>query len=88
MNTKLSIWKDTRRNDVDKKLIECIPSNKHPICDLAYSVQFMARICNYIHPKPRDLITHPYRNINGGLVKPPLKLGHGRIVTQMAIAWG
>ena len=71
INTKLFIWKDTRRNDMDKKPIE-----------------FQAAVCYYIHPEPRDLITQPFPNINGGLAKPPLKLGHGRIVTQIAISWG
>ena len=30
-------------------------------------------MCNYIQVKLCDVITHPYRNFNSGLVKPPLK---------------
>ena len=40
-----------------------------------------AWINNYIHMREWDVIIHPHSNFNGGLVKPPLKLGHGWIIT-------
>ena len=33
--------------------------------------------CNYIDGFLWGVITHPYPKFNGGLAKPPLKLGHG-----------
>ena len=39
-------------------------------------------LSNYIRVKQWDIITHPCPNFNGGLVKPPLKLGHGWLITS------
>ena len=36
----------------------------------------------YIHSFIWDVITNPCRNFNGGLTKPPLKLGHGSVITH------
>ena len=37
---------------------------------------------NYIHKKQWDLIIHPLPYLSGGFVKPPLKLGHGWVITS------
>ena len=33
------------------------------------------------------VITYPYHNFNGGLIKPPLKLGHWWIITSYCLTW-
>ena len=42
------------------------------------------RICisDYMHTFMLDIISHPYRNSNGCLAKPPLKLWHGWIIVS------
>ena len=37
---------------------------------------------HYSHIRQWDVITHPCHNFNGGLTKPPLKLGHGWVITS------
>ena len=37
---------------------------------------------NHIKVKHRDVITYPYPNLKGGLVKLLLKLGHGWVITS------
>ena len=37
---------------------------------------------NNLHHFLWDIITHPCPNFNGGLVKPPLMLGHGWLLTS------
>ena len=41
----------------------------------------------YIDYFIRDVITHPCPNFSGGLIKPPLKLGHGWIIICRAFVW-
>ena len=41
-----------------------------------------SRIGNYMYPKQWDVITNPYPNFNGGLVKPTLKLVYGWVITS------
>ena len=43
---------------------------------------FLAWICNCIHIKLWDIITHPCPYFNGGLIKPPLKLAHGWVISS------
>ena len=45
----------------------------------------MEMMSNLIHLNQRDLITGTCPKFNGGLVKPPLKLGRGRVITP---TWG
>ena len=40
-------------------------------------IRIMAWISKCIDVKQRDIITHPCHNFNGGVITPPLKLGHG-----------
>ena len=47
----------------------------------------MTCISNCIHVKKWCVITHICLNFNGGLVKPPLKFGHGWVITHYAIPW-
>ena len=42
---------------------------------------------NYIHVKQCDLITHLCPNFNGGLVKPPMKIGYGSVLTSHRKIW-
>ena len=44
-------------------------------------------ICNYIFLKQRTVITRPWPKFNGGLVKPPLKLGHKWLITSHIKQW-
>ena len=50
------------------------------------STGIMTRISNYVHVKLQDVITYPYRNFNGGSVRPPLKLGCREAVPQNILA--
>ena len=43
---------------------------------LLTKIQIAAWISNYIHSTLWDVNTRPCPKFNGGLVKPPLKLGH------------
>ena len=45
------------------------------------------RISNYINVRQWHVIAHPCPNFNGGLVKPPLKLRHGRADTSPTKQW-
>ena len=38
-------------------------------------------VSNYIHVKQWDAITYPCHKVYGGLMKPPLNIGHGRVIT-------
>ena len=42
----------------------------------------MAGISNYTHVTQLYVITHSRHNFNGGLVKPPLNLGCGGVITS------
>ena len=42
-----------------------------------YKIKISAWIGSYIYSFIWDVVTHPCRNFNGGLPKPPLKLGMG-----------
>ena len=42
---------------------------------------------NHILVKRWDLITHPCPNFSGGLVEPPLELGHGGVITFHTKPW-
>ena len=44
-------------------------------------------INNNIHSSQWGVITHQCRNFNGGLAKPPLKLGHVWVITSHCFAW-
>ena len=50
----------------------------------AATSQWLKRLMdsNNIHHFLWDIITHPCPNFNGGLVKPPLMLGHGWLITS------
>ena len=52
-------------------------------------MRFLIRswVNNYIDVKEWDVITHPYPNFNGCLVKPPLKSGHEWLVISNALQW-
>ena len=42
---------------------------------------------NQIHVKQWDAKTHSYHKFHGGLVKSPLKLQHGWVITSLALRW-
>ena len=44
-------------------------------------------ICNHIHVKQRNVVTHLYPDFNDGLIKPPLKLGYGWMITCNKKQW-
>ena len=45
------------------------------------NIGFRAGISNYIHLTQFYVISHPCPNFNSGLLKPPLKLGYGEVIT-------
>ena len=52
------------------------------------STKIKSWICNNLTDLMWDIITHPRPNFNGGLVKPPLKLGHGWVITSRSFTTG
>ena len=75
-----------RRVDRIKLIVLQVITSFHWIVTgtMAFHVQwkFGAWISDYIHSFQWDVITHPCSNFNGGLAKPPLKLGHGWVITS------
>ena len=49
---------------------------------ISTNIKMRAWMSNSMHVKQWNVITHPCQNLNGGLVKLPLKLGHGWVITS------
>ena len=56
-----------------------------PIVNIVIQIRPLTN--NHIHCFKWDVITHPCPNFNGGLVKPPLKLGYGWVTTFHCLVW-
>ena len=51
------------------------------------SIEIMTWISNHIYVKQWDVLTPPCPNLNGGLVRLPLKLGHGWVIASQRKHW-